>query len=436
MKMNYDYVRISSSYSTVSDYIPTDFKQENLTLSVQIMNLCASLSSLSDEKERAYALSCVRNLSSDVLSANEMSSEIELQIILETLDVKYQDQIALKLNELNEIRNTDLFKYRQQLHEQYSGHNDCNTPYYYLNNERHPSFMIHPYVYNFSEKQTNEYNIDSIVNVDSTAIEQITELSELMDDDGYLIDVWKNPLNTNDDYLTRYEFESHYGKNGKVLEQIAYDGLFYPKAFNDLTAANTVFKKTISANYKYKDLNELTGDFITSLSGVQCISKSTGKTVHLQWNPWYEEFDLTENECHHIAEQLKAFKDMIEEIVKFSNGTSYDIFKYGLDSSKNSYGLIKKCNINDDYDEKCKADGMLWMRVNNHPIAFPAYVLTCQNGIWKDSDLAQIHIEDGKSTTEHHELKMMQFEQKNEYKFPVFKDFMFNDDNNVMVLNG
>ena len=109
------------------------------------------------------------------------------------------------------LRNSDTFKSREKIFKNYSGTDNAETPYYYMSNARHPSYMLHPYLSNYVENEEYDYAIANIANIAVNEAKQqvLKKLSDLVDEDGYLINIWKNPLNTNTDYVTKYESTSH-----------------------------------------------------------------------------------------------------------------------------------------------------------------------------------------------------------------------------------
>lgn len=248
--------------------------------------------------------------------------------------------------EIDIIRKSDLFKYRETLFKQYSGKKIGNTPWYYIENYTHPSFMVHPYLCNYIEKNDYNFPIENQANIEHTTQQELIKdcLSDIMDKDGYLINMWKNPLNSNQDYLSRYEQASHTGTDGKDHPEIAYDGFCYPPAVAKLSA----------------NLNE----FINGLNTND--------------NEYYKHLNLSKETREHIIKQLRLCKD---EIVDIAMNSKYDIFRYGLDIYGNTYILVKQYDTDDisaiDYDIRLKTPGTLWMRIKNHPIAFPAYLISC-----------------------------------------------------------
>lgn len=109
-------------------------------------------------------------------------------------------------------------------------------------------------------------------------------------------------------------------------------------------------------------------------------------------NPWYAALNLGARDKVHIAKQLSAFHDELEDI---SQNSKYDIFRYGLDAYKNAYCLLKDytsmaeyaavppCSV--DYDVRQQASGKLWMRIKDHPIAFPLYLMDSQTSVLADT---------------------------------------------------
>jgi hypothetical protein len=67
---------------------------------------------------------------------------------------------------------------------------------------------------------------------------------------------------------------------------------------------------------------------------------------------------------------------MISDIVSYKANKSdiCDIYKYATDINNNTYILYKKYNSeNPTFKDKQNTTGQLWIRLKNHPIAFPAF---------------------------------------------------------------
>ena len=86
--------------------------------------------------------------------------------------------------------------------DEYIGQADGNTPYYYFTNKTHPSYQIHPYLSSFVEMTDYTFAIENITNVaiDNVQKQLQKNIDNFIDDDGYLINTYRNPLNTNTDY--------------------------------------------------------------------------------------------------------------------------------------------------------------------------------------------------------------------------------------------
>ena len=97
----------------------------------------------------------------------------------------------------------------------------------------------------------------------------------------------------------------------------------------------------------------------------------------------YYGLDLTDSERAFIVSQISAFKDVILSCAR----SPYDVSRYGLDLYGNSYILVKNLGKKDIDDaqtvtqaDRDAAAGTLWIRLKNHPLAFPAYVLSSEAG--------------------------------------------------------
>ena len=462
------YEDVSVKYTVVqsSEYIPDGFKQDNLTLCAQISSLCVSLSALELTAQRK-AVRDVANLSASIDNIGKLSAQIELEIILETLSSQFDEELGYKLAQISVLRNSDNFKSREKIFKNYSGTDNAETPYYYMSNARHPSYMLHPYLSNYVENEEYDYAIANIANIAVNEAKQqvLKKLSDIIDEDGYLINIWKNPLNTNTDYVSKYESAAHQTVSGKESEVIGYDGLFHPQALYDfLNLRDDQFTIDLR-KYNLSAFNGdvfLQGNFIDALKGVECINIYTGIRQNVQWNTWYEHLDLTLEERMHIVEQLEAFRN---EIQLLAQNQGFDIYKYGLDAYNNAYILVKGSIGSDfrnkDEDEQRQAAGYLWMRIKDHPIAFPAFVYKVVDNTVPDS-VADVQAYDKPidaasqnqqiclptfntslaniCNTDYTEFEMHDLpttdRDDDKYKTPLIHDFMFSNNGNVLIING
>lgn len=92
---------------------------------------------------------------------------------------------------------------------------------------------------------------------------------------------------------------------------------------------------------------------------------------------YYSHLGLKDNERDKIADRLSEYRNDIFEITdRHTKSEVWDIFKYGLDVAKNAYILYKQYDYSgeDDptYRDRQNTPGELWIRLSDHPIAFPA----------------------------------------------------------------
>ena len=267
------------------------------------------------------------------LDVLQLDSFDKLSCLLSSYDF-YSSKFSL-LDTVQEVSaaldytNDEWYKYKAKLFMKYTGQIVGDTPYYYLENKVHPSYQIHPCLSNFIEKVDFSY---PIMNLGGMADDVLTQYEGTLADsllDGYLTGMWKNPLNSNTDYLVRYEQTDHTDSNLSANEYFGWDGLIHPKTFtneglspdNNANLAN--FKERLSVVLSGQNLLE-------------------------------EEFDryvaLTQNYVRSLYSQL----------------SDYDIKQYGLDQYGNSYILLSG-------QQGSQLDGTLWFRPKNIPIPFLAF---------------------------------------------------------------
>ena len=134
---------------------------------------------------------------------------------------------------------------REKLFLTYSGRDFCYYPYFNYQNVTHPSYQIHPFLWNFVAKDTADldklaktfygYRADSLIG--SKFISE--KVDELYGEFGQSTKKWLDPdVYDYTGYTTKYESSNHQGiQNGKHSEVIDYEGAFYPPAVDYLKAA-------------------------------------------------------------------------------------------------------------------------------------------------------------------------------------------------------
>jgi hypothetical protein len=106
---------------------------------------------------------------------------------------------------------------------------------------------------------------------------------------------------------------------------------------------------------------------------------------------FYSNLELTQDNIDFIVKQLsnENIRNRIYEITdNQTKANVYDIYDYALDKSNNIFVLYKRYGkASPTYKEKQGALGQVWVRLKNHPIAFP--LVSEQES---DRDLSQIKI--------------------------------------------
>ena len=252
--------------------------------------------------------------------------------------------------------NDELSDSTTEMVNQFSGTRENGVlPQYNHKNKTHSSYQIHPYLYSFIEATNynkiidNGYYNDVVQQVEDEIV--LSGLSSDIGEFGQLINVALHNQYDFTGYRTLYEKSIHYSTksyNGNTSEVIDYPGAFYPDAV-----------------YMYLANKE---------SSINSLLSGEGEF----YNRFYSHLNLSYNERKRISDQLNEYYDLIEDIVssKTEEKDVWDIFKYGRDTYDNHYILYKKYDIpyGTEITIKDKKDttGELWIRLNNHPIAFPA----------------------------------------------------------------
>ena len=232
----------------------------------------------------------------------------------------------------------------------YGGQDFTYYPYYNHKNTTHPSFQIHPYLNNFITDFGYRYPVENTFYNDAIYNLEDMLISNLIGNYGQVIDVAMNNQYDFSGYKTKYEQSPHTEK-GYISKIVDYEGAFYPAAVVDLI------------NDRQNFINSIKNKEITD-------NKSS------YYEKYYAHLGLTDEECIIIANKLDTYITMINDIVSYKNNKSdvYDIYKYATDINDNTYILYKKYDSeNPTFKEKQNTTGQLWVRIKNHPIAFPAF---------------------------------------------------------------
>lgn len=212
-----------------------------------------------------------------------------------------------------------------------------NTPYAYLKNKTHASYQLHPFVIGFKQYVVALQGIKNLFLHSLPVKEDIfNNINDRIDQYGNTINLW---IDDNIDFSGYRSFYEQSDKNTSTLSNI----VTYNKNINQDSPFN------FDALNAYINNKDLFIEGLTNASGIY-------------YDEYYAHLNLTASQRTKIVEQLQKFYPNIYALIE------YKIYKYGKDIYDNVYMLYKKSY--EDMDEK----GQLWMRLKNHPIAFPAFI--------------------------------------------------------------
>lgn len=308
-----------------------------------------------------------------------VSSEIDLvssdvSFYNSRLSSRYEDQMAIALT--------------------YGGRKFSYFPWYNYKNVDYASFQTHPYVFNFIEHDPTHYPIENAfygnANEDLIYELQTKNLSVYLGEFGNIKRLWRNSIFDFSGYRSRYENYTHENKksNSNLLYSVQhYDGTFYPPAID-------LYKKYWKNEIVDANLPNLSGFDLLSAHMLLCVDnrcyeEQTNEdvpTISSMWH-YYSQVPYLEDrkaERQRIVSQLIGLSAHILSVssaeYREANNLGknpHDVYKYGLDYLNNSFILLKRYG-NETYEEasyetKRNTTGELWIRLNSHPIAFPAF---------------------------------------------------------------
>jgi hypothetical protein len=174
-------------------------------------------------------------LNSDMLSSfltTIYKSAAEKMYLSNDVIIYFDEENNEKYIPLNEELSSVFEQYKKELFLRYTESKVGYTPYAYIKNTVHPTYELHPYIKQFVEKTLNDFPIKDMANLvdDSLKFSIHENIDKYLDDYGFLINAWNNPLNTNDDYQSKYENSSNINELNMVDRVVDYNGLFYPTA--------------------------------------------------------------------------------------------------------------------------------------------------------------------------------------------------------------
>lgn len=247
-----------------------------------------------------------------------------------------------------------------EIYLKYNGTDIGYDPFYNYKNTAYSSYQIHPYLYNFVEKSNLVYPLANnfFISFGEDYEKELYEkgIDNVLGKFGNIKNLWKSGMFDWTGYQSKYERQADVENftTGSTNPNIGFTGLFYPPA--------------IRAFLKDRD---------SFLQDVQDNAVSS----------FYHHLDLTTNDAQRIYEQLLAYEPMIRHVATAQNtgelSGEFDIYRYAEDCMGNSIFLLKSYRhlyekhkgeegYAPSYHEKRNTPGELWMRIKNHPLAFPA----------------------------------------------------------------
>lgn len=215
--------------------------------------------------------------------------------------------------------------------EKFSGDPDVSDSFYLnIKNSFHPSYQIHPFVQGFEEYNAAYTSIMNLVNSFSDDIEtSIARLSDRIDKTGCTINFW---YNWNEDFTG---YSTGFEKGGSDSDsKISQDSPFNFDALQEFI--------TFPDEY-----------ILNILQGINPYYKSdlTGKSL------------ISDAEVSLEISRLQKYRQDIMDV------SGKAIYRYAKDFYGNIYVLYK-----DEADRNNRnALGNIWVRLKNHPIAFPLF---------------------------------------------------------------
>lgn len=211
----------------------------------------------------------------------------------------------------------------KEIFRKYSGISSLgNIPFCNIKNSVHSSYQIHPFVLAFKQYTEAVRGIANLFTYNIPDLHTIFDvLKSRVDQFGNTINFWDNNTDFSG-YTSSYELEDL--KEGNI-------NLYQDSPFNFNALREYLSDKDNFIN------NALTGQYYNTLSLTDTLSDKIKNKLDL---------------CYNNIKDLENYK----------------IYRYGKDTFGNVYMLYKRNNIDDER-------GQLWIRLKNHPIAFPAFIL-------------------------------------------------------------
>ena len=229
------------------------------------------------------------------------------------------------------ITSTEISERTAEIFEKFSGDSEIsNTFYNNIKNTFHPSYQIHPFVQGFEEYNAAYTSVMNLVNSFSDTIEtSISRLADRIDKIGCTINFW---YNWNEDFTG---YSTNFEKGGSDSDsKLNQDSPFNFDALQEFI--------TFPDEYILNILQGMNSYYISDLTGKQMFNK-------------YE-----------LSLEIARLQKYRQDIIDVANKA---IYKYAKDFYGNIYILYK----DEDNRNNRNSLGNIWVRLKDHPIAFPLF---------------------------------------------------------------
>ena len=459
-----------------------------------------------DRKTRAANL--LVDVEKETVDGYARTLSAEISASLSSTD-NFADLAQRRIDFLNFFED-DQYKYRNGLFLTYAGRDYCYYPHYDTTNMTHPSYQVHPYLWNFVAK---DENLVSLLKKSFYSV-YVTELmgenlkhnvDTYYGEFGQSINKWLNPnMIDYSGYTTRYESSTHTTSRSQISsEVIDYDGGFYPPAVDMMNQASAtsmasllsavdsnmiyngvvatlsdelssyvaverhVDEATGSRSYSYlsdvavetmisglilpylpsADISGAVDQYFRSrlvsadLGAVDTASFASELTASLPksfYQLYYRHLNIAGNEAErrYIVDQLSTYYPEMRATILADHDetTVYDVYQYGLDSNSNIYVLYKQYGIEmPTYKERRDTPGELWIRLKDHPIAFPAFHGRYPNVYLRDYNRISQAIKDLASLSSEETYRYQDLSSITD-RMRYFYDFEFTEDGKYLYL--
>lgn len=264
------------------------------------------------------------NLANSIINQNKqkiwryvdsISTEISADLGIDGITLP--ESVDAKLSSLNFFQHPIYNKYRK-LMLTYGGREFCYDPYYNIKNQTHPSYQVHPYLWNIVKKIQGQTLLGS--GFKSTVVSELEEANFDANVKKYFgefketINTWRaapNGLVDWSGYVSRYERSPNTTAAGIVNEVVDYDGIFYPPAVEEFVALSST---CISSVNNQKTSRKLASDIMRDVNA-KLASNQDGVSALFMFD------EETEKITH---QSILDYADTRESVANYTDPTTID----------------------------------------------------------------------------------------------------------------